>query len=81
MPRRHQVLSGDTLVLSREVHEFHAIGSGAFLPVRTTERDSKRGVVVEFKVTRDAEGQYRAGILTDATAIAAAPAGAVLSES
>lgn len=81
LPRRHQVFSGDTLVLSREVHEFHAIGSGAFLPVRATERDIRKGLVVEFKVTRDAEGQYRAGILTDATAIAAAPAGAVLSES
>jgi hypothetical protein len=80
LPRRHQVFSGDALVLSREVHEFHAIGSGAFLPVRATERNISQGVTVEFEVKRDAEGNYRAGILADATTIAAAPAGAVLAE-
>ncbi len=80
LPRRHQVFSGDALVLSREVHEFHAIGSGAFLPVRATERNISQGVTVEFEVKRDAEGNYRAGTLADATTIAAAPAGAVLAE-
>jgi hypothetical protein len=80
LPRRHQVFSGDALVLSREVHEFHAIGSGAFLPVRATERNISQGVTVEFEVKRDAEGNDRAGILADATTIAAAPAGAVLAE-
>ncbi|MFN9075873.1 MAG: hypothetical protein ACK5WD_05740 [bacterium] len=78
LPRRYQVFSGETLLLSREIHEIEAIGSGAFLPLRAVERNVAGGVTVEFAVARDADGRPNAGVVLDTTSIATAPSGAVL---